>query len=207
MSAALKELSRRDVVMKELIARHGPPPLPRPVPAQQRFAALARSILYQQLAGRAAEAIHGRFVNVLGGDVTPKAVLACSPAELAGCGLSRAKAAAIVDLAQRVDSGEIALVRIGRLTDQDVVDHLVQVRGVGPWTAQMFLMGTLGRRDVWPTGDYGVRAGFGLAFGHDEMPSPKELELLGDRFRPYRSVVAWYCWRAADDQAGALGGG
>ncbi len=67
----------------------------------------------------------------------------------------------------------------------------------------MFLMGTLGRRDVWPTGDYGVRAGFALAFGHDEMPSPKELELLGDRFRPHRSVVAWYCWRAVDDQAGA----
>ncbi len=96
--------------------------------------------------------------------------------------------------------GRIALERIGRLSDEEVVDHLTQVRGIGPWTAQMFLLGTLGRLDVWPTGDYGVRAGFGRAWGLDGTPGPKELTELGEPFRPYRSLVAWYCWRVVDDR-------
>jgi 3-methyladenine DNA glycosylase/8-oxoguanine DNA glycosylase len=157
-------------------------------------------IVYQQLAGRAAATIHGRFVAAVGGEVTPATVLAASPETLAACGLSRAKAASIVDLADQVASGRIALERIGRLSDEEVVDHLVQVRGIGPWTAQMFLLDTLGRLDVWPTGDYGVRAGFGRAWGLPDTPSPKELEVLGKPFRPYRSLVAWYCWRVVDDR-------
>jgi 3-methyladenine DNA glycosylase/8-oxoguanine DNA glycosylase len=159
---------------------------------------LAEAIVYQQLAGKAAASIHGRFVTALGGVVTPEAVLITDPGVLATCGLSGAKAGSIRDLAERVVGGEIALDRIGRLSDEDIVDHLTQVRGIGPWTAQMFLLGTLGRLDVWPTGDFGVRAGFARAWDLPEIPTPKELAVLGDPFRPYRSLVAWYCWREVD---------
>ena len=181
-----------------LVDLHGPPPHRRPVRASDRFAALAEIIIFQQLAGKAAASIHGRLVVALGGDVTPESVLAVDPTVLALCGLSGAKAASIRDLAEKVASGQIALDRIGRLTDEAVVAHLCQVRGIGPWTADMFLLGTLARLDVWPTGDYGVRAGFARAWSLPEIPTPKELALRGEPFRPYRSLVAWYCWRAAD---------
>ena len=97
--------------------------------------------------------------------------------------------------------GRVSLERIGRLSDEEVVDHLTQVRGIGPWTAQMFLLGTLGRLDVWPTGDYGVRAGFGRAWGLAGIPRPEGARpSSGEPFRPYRSLVAWYCWRVVDDR-------
>jgi 3-methyladenine DNA glycosylase/8-oxoguanine DNA glycosylase len=174
------------------------------VPVDRRFESLAEAIVYQQLAGRAAATIHGRFVLALGGVVTPESVLSASDEVLAACGLSRAKAASIRDLADHVASGRLVLDRMGRLPDQDVVDQLTQVRGIGPWTAQMFLLGTLGRLDVWPTGDYGVRAGFGRAWGLPGIPTPQELEALGEPFRPYRSLVAWYCWRVADERPGPV---
>ncbi len=196
---ALSELRRRHPALTKLIERHGPPPLRPRVPSALRFDALARSILYQQLAGKAASAIHGRFVAALGGTVTEATVLAAPPELLLSCGLSRAKAAAIVDLAEKVSTGQVALDRIGRLSDELVIEQLVQVRGVGRWTAEMFLLGTLGRLDVWPTGDYGVRTGFAFGWQLPDVPSPKELEVLGEPYRPYRSLVAWYCWRAADD--------
>jgi 3-methyladenine DNA glycosylase/8-oxoguanine DNA glycosylase len=195
---ALVQLGERDPVLAELIDRFGPPPRRRPVPVRDRFATLARAIVYQQLAGRAASSIHGRFVEALGGTVTPEAVLAASPELLASCGLSGAKAASIRDLALKVDTGEVALDRMGRLGDEAVVEHLTMVRGIGPWTAQMFLLVALGRLDVWPVGDYGVRAGFARAWDLPEIPKPTDLEPLGDPFRPYRSLVAWYCWRVMD---------
>jgi DNA-3-methyladenine glycosylase II len=190
----------RDPVLAALVERHGQAPRRRPARADRRFEALAEAIVYQQLAGRAAATIHGRFVLALGGTVTPEAVLAASDEALAAAGLSRAKAASIRDLADHVASGRIALDRIGRLSDEEIVEHLTQVRGIGPWTAQMFLLSTLGRLDVWPTGDYGVRAGFGRAWGLPAIPTPKELDALGEPFRPYRSLVAWYCWRVVDDR-------
>ncbi len=193
-------LVARDPVLAGLVDRHGHAPRRRPVRVDRRFESLAEAIVYQQLAGRAAATIHGRFVAALDGAVTPQSVLAASDEDLAACGLSRAKAASIRDLADHVASGRIALDRMGRLSDAEVVDHLTQVRGIGPWTAQMFLLGTLGRLDVWPTGDYGVRAGFGRAWGLPDLPSPKELDELGEPFRPYRSLVAWYCWRVADER-------
>jgi 3-methyladenine DNA glycosylase/8-oxoguanine DNA glycosylase len=200
---ASAELGGRDPVLASLIERHGPPPRRRRVPGRERFASLAQTIVYQQLAGKAAASIHGRLVVGLGGVVTPEAVLAATPETLASCGLSRAKAASIRDLAQQVVAGSVQLDRIGRLPDDEVVDHLTRVRGIGPWTAQMFLIGALGRLDVWPVGDYGVRAGFARAWGLDAVPSPKELGDLGEPFRPYRSLVAWYCWRAVDDPTAA----
>ena len=201
---AIALLVTRDPVLAGLVDRHGHAPRRRPVPVDRRFESLAEAIVYQQLAGRAAATIHGRFVLALGGAVTPESVLSASDEVLAASGLSRAKAASIRDLADHVASGRLALDRMGRLPDQDVVDQLTQVRGIGPWTAQMFLLGTLGRLDVWPTGDYGVRAGFGRAWGLPGIPTPQELEALGEPFRPYRSLVAWYCWRVADERPGPV---
>jgi 3-methyladenine DNA glycosylase/8-oxoguanine DNA glycosylase len=195
---ALVRLSAADPVLAGLVDLHGPPPPRRRVRADRRFGDLARAIVYQQLAGSAAAAIHGRFVAAFDGRPTPAAVLAAPDDVLAACGLSRAKAASVRDLAARVVDGEVDLDRIGRLSDEEVVAHLVLVRGIGRWTAQMFLMNDLGRPDVWPTGDYGVRAGYARAWGLDALPTERELLPLGDRFRPHRSLVAWYCWRAAD---------
>ena len=135
----------------------------------------------------------------VGGVVTPEAVLATPTELLRGAGLSTNKAVAITDLARKVADGRVSLERIGRLGDEDVIEHLIQVRGIGRWTAEMFLLGTLGRLDVWPVGDYGVRAGFAAAWSLPEIPAPAVLLDLGDRFRPYRSVVAWYCWRVVDN--------
>ncbi len=191
-------LRGRDPVLDALMDRHGTPPRRPTVRAPDRFAALAEAIVYQQLAGRAAASIHARFVGVVGGTVTPEAVLAVAPRDLSACGLSSAKAGSIRDLAERVVVGEIVLDRIGRLSDEQVVEHLIRVRGIGPWTAHMFLLSTLGRPDVWPTGDFGVRAGFARAWDLPDIPGPKELHVLGEPFRPYRSSVAWYCWREMD---------
>jgi 3-methyladenine DNA glycosylase/8-oxoguanine DNA glycosylase len=199
---ATAHLASLDPVLAALIDRHGRPPARRPVPADRRFESLAEMIVFQQLAGRAAATIHGRLVEALGGEVTPAAVRSASDELLASCGLSRAKAASIRDLADQVSDGRISLERIGRLPDEAIVDHLTQVRGIGPWTAQMFLLATLGRLDVWPTGDYGVRAGFGRAWQLGGTPSAEELVALGEPFRPYRSLVAWYCWRVADERPG-----
>jgi DNA-3-methyladenine glycosylase II len=200
MAYATAALMERDPKLDALIDQHGTPPRRRPVPVADRFASLAQSIVYQQLAGAAAATIHGRFELALGGVVTPESVVAASPELLASCGLSAAKARSIRDLADHVLSGEVALERMGRLSDEAVVEHLTRVRGIGPWTAQMFLLGTLGRLDVWPTGDYGVRAGFAKGWDLPEIPTPQELAELGEPFRPYRSLVAWYCWRAVDDR-------
>jgi DNA-3-methyladenine glycosylase II len=196
---AATALAARDKVMARLVERYGPPRIGGRTPAGERFAVLASAICYQQLHGKAAATIHGRFVTAVGGVVTPTAVLAAPMDVVRSAGLSAAKAAAVKDLAQQVDDGRVSLERIGRLADEDVIDHLVQVRGIGRWTAEMFLLGTLGRLDVWPVGDYGVRAGFGTAWGLPETPSPAALLDLGEPFRPYRSVVAWYCWRVVDN--------
>ena len=200
MTAAVSELAGIDPVLATLIERHGPPPPRRRVPADRRFDHLARNIVYQQLAGKAAASIHGRMVETLDGQVTAERVLATPEPVLRACGLSGSKAASLVDLADKVASGEVALDRIGRLSDEEVVAHLTVVRGIGPWTAQMFLMSTLSRLDVWPIGDYGVRAGFARAWSLGDIPDPKVLDGLGEPFRPYRSLVAWYCWRVADDK-------
>jgi len=198
---AAAHLARKDQVMAELMARYGPPRLGRRAPASGRFAVLATAICYQQLAGRAAAAIHGRFVEAVGGEVTPAAVLATPLEALRAAGLSTAKALSIRDLATKVADKTVSLERIGRLGDEAVVEHLVQVRGIGRWTAEMFLLGTLGRLDVWPVGDYGVRVGFARAWGLPAVPDPAPLVELGECFRPYRSVVAWYCWEVIDSPA------
>ena len=196
--AAALELATTDPVMAQLHDRHGPPIPRRGARPAQRFEALASSIAYQQLAGRAAATIWGRVLDAVGEPFTPEAVLATGPDALRGAGLSGAKTAALLDLADKASDGTLRLDRIARLSDPEVIEHLTVVRGIGPWTAQMFLMFDLRRIDVWPTGDYGVRAGFAKAFELSDMPTERELAVLGEPFAPYRSVVAWWCWREVD---------
>ena len=199
--AAARVLAERDPVLAALIAAAGPPRIREP--QESHFAALVRSVLYQQLAGPAAAAIHGRLVTALGGDVSPGPLLELPPEALRAAGLSANKAASLRDLAAKVLDGTVVLEprRLARESDDEVVARLSAVRGIGRWTAEMFLMFQLRRLDVWPTGDLGVRRGYGLAWGI-AMPTARELEPLGDPYRPYRSVVAWYCWRASELYAG-----
>jgi DNA-3-methyladenine glycosylase II len=201
--AAARELAGRDPVMAELQRLSGPPRI-RP-PKLSHFAALVRSVLYQQLAGAAAAAIHGRLVAALGGEVTPEGVAALTPKTLRACGLSGSKASTISDLAAKVLEGTVVLDQrgIARESDEEVIVRLSSVRGIGRWTAQMFLLFQLRRLDVWPTGDLGVRRGYQLAYGLEEVPSERALEPLGDAFRPFCSVAAWYCWRACELYRGA----
>jgi DNA-3-methyladenine glycosylase II len=184
-------------VLARLLAQAGPPRLRRPVGSH--FSALVRAIVYQQLAGRAAAAIHGRLLAALDGEVQPQALLALSDEVLRTAGLSANKVASLRDLASKVLDGTVELAprRVSRLSDEDLSARLSSVRGIGQWTADMFLMFQLRRLDVWPTGDFGVRRGYGLAWGIP-MPGARELQPLGDRYRPYRSVAAWYCWRAVE---------
>jgi len=202
-AGAAAALAERDPVMAHLVAELGVPRLrPR---HDTHFEALVRSIVYQQLAGPAAAAIHRRLIAALDGHVEPKAVLAASDEALRGAGLSANKAASIRDLATKTLDGTVVLDPRGlaREPDEEVIARLSTVRGIGRWTAEMFLLFQLRRMDVWPTGDLGVRRGYGLAYGVP-MPTPKALESFGDAFRPYRSVAAWYCWRANELYAGAV---
>jgi DNA-3-methyladenine glycosylase II len=196
-TAAAAILAERDPVMRRLVAEAGPARV-RP-PTDSHFEALVRAIVYQQLAGRAAAAIHGRLIAALDGHVEPVSLLSLPDETLRSVGLSGAKAASLRDLAAKVLDGTVVLDPAGlrRESDADVVARLTTVRGIGKWSAEMFLMFQLRRLDVWPTGDLGVRKGFGLAWGIP-TPTAKQLDPLGDPFRPYRSVVAWYCWRAAE---------
>ena len=199
--AAAEALADRDSVLARLYAEHGAPTIGPGPPPSQRFAALANAITYQQLAGAAAAAIWARVQEAVGDPFTPEAVLGAGPDALRAAGLSTVKATSMLDLADRSLDGTINWARIQRLSDADVVQHLTVVRGIGPWTAHMFLLFNLRRVDVWPTGDYGVRVGYGRAFGLQRTPSERELATLGEPWAPYRSVVAWWCWRAADTAA------
>lgn len=178
------------------IERIGPVRIPRR--HDPPFAYLARAICYQQLAGAAASTIHGRFVSALDDDVRPDAVLRAQESDLRAAGLSAAKLRAILDLAEKTSSGEVRLDDLESCSDEEIVERLTRVRGIGEWTAQMFLLFRLRRPDVWPTGDLGVRAGYARMHGLLEMPTPRELGSLGDRFRPWRSAAAWYCYRALE---------
>jgi DNA-3-methyladenine glycosylase II len=162
------------------------------------FNTLARAIVFQQLAGRAAAAIHGRFVALYDGAPTAAAILKTPPETLRSVGLSGNKTASIVDLALKTSDGTVPLERIEQLDDEDIIARLTQVRGIGRWTTEMFLIFHLGRPDVWPVDDYGVRKGFAAIHALQEPPKPKDLQQRGEIYRPHRTIAAWYCWRAVD---------
>jgi DNA-3-methyladenine glycosylase II len=202
LAAATEDLARRDPVLGRLVAAIGPPELDRRR-GLSHFGALCRSIVFQQLAGRAAAAIFGRFVAAVtdGGevlDLTPEAVLARPEETLRAAGLSGAKTRSIRGLAEATLNGTVPLHDVERLGDEDLITRLSTVPGIGRWTSEMFLIFQLGRLDVWPVGDLGVRKGYATAWGLSELPTPKELAAFGETFRPWRSVAAWYCWRAVD---------
>jgi DNA-3-methyladenine glycosylase II len=193
---ATRQIARRDPAMAVCIARVGPA-LIRPGLGDY-FSALARAIAYQQLAGKAAMAIHGRFVDSVGGRVTPEAVMATPVDALRGAGLSAAKTVSIRDLAAKVLDGTVPLDGIEGYSDDEIIERLVTVRGIGRWTAEMFLLFELRRLDVWPVDDYAVRKGYARIHQLAELPSARELRPLGDIYRPWRSVAAWYCWRGSE---------
>ena len=194
--AAARALAAREPVIARLLEATGPPDIP---PSKRTpFESLARSITFQQLSGKAAGTIYGRFAAAVGGVPTPDAVLSTPLEDLRAAGLSAAKAASIVDLAEKVVDGTLPLDDVHRLGDEDLITRLVIVRGIGRWTAEMFLIFQLRRLDVWPVDDLGVRKGYGMAWGLPAMPTPKALAELGEPLRPYRSVAAWYCWRATE---------
>jgi DNA-3-methyladenine glycosylase II len=197
IAEAAQILADRDPVLADLVAKAGPPRLRRPLDTP--FAALVRAIVYQQLAGAAASAIHGRLVSALGGEASPEALVGLPDDALRAAGLSANKVASLRDLAAKILDGSVAISprSLARQSDEEIVTRLSSIRGIGRWTAEMFLLFQLRRLDVWPTGDLGVRRGFGLAW-NIPMPTPKELEVLGEPYRPYRSVAAWYCWRAVE---------
>lgn len=194
----------------ESLARHpvfgpwvdtiGPVRIPRS--DEGAFYYLTRAICYQQLAGAAARTIHGRVLDALAGEVTPERLLETSEDELRAAGLSRNKLKAIRDLAARIRSGELVVDDLGDRSDEEVVERLTGVWGIGEWTAQMYLMFRLRRPDVWPVGDLGVRAGYAKAHGLDPAPTAGELSPKGDAHRPWRSAVAWYSWRILETELG-----
>jgi DNA-3-methyladenine glycosylase II len=195
LRAAIDEVASRDPVLAQLVARVGPI-AHRPRNPDGPFGALVRAIVYQQLAGRAAQAIHGRLRATVGEALTPEALTAASDAALRAAGLSGNKLAALRDLSAKVLDGSVVLTRTSRRSDEQLIAELVTVRGIGRWTAEMYLMFELRRLDVWPVDDLGVRQGYALAWELDPIPTAKQLAPLGERFRPYRSVVARYCWAA-----------
>ncbi len=195
---AVAALRGADPALAAAVAVAGPCTLAaRRVPGGA-FAALARAVCYQQLAGAAARAIHGRFAALYGDRPTASAVAATPAADLRATGLSAAKVASLKDLAAKSLDGTVRLAGWSRMADDEIVARLSAVRGIGPWTAQMFLMFQLNRPDVWPVGDLGVRAGYARIHELAQLPSPAELTILGEPYRPYRTVAAWYCWRAVD---------
>lgn len=167
--------------------------------------ALAQSIAYQQLTGRAAKTIWERVLAVYGGQrgFTAKAILRTPDLVLRSAGLSTAKVASLKSLAEHADRRIVpSWAALERLDDEEIIERLIQVRGIGPWTVQMLLIFSLGRPDVLPVTDYGVQKGYSLVYRKRTLPSPKELQLYGERWRPFRTYAAWYLWRATDSAAG-----
>lgn len=201
-SAAADHLRSRCRRMRALIDRLGPPTLTIERLGDP-YTALVRSIVYQQLTGKAAATILARVCALHGSDdiPSPAQILATRDARLRSAGLSTAKTAAIKDLAQKAHDGEIPAYRsLVRWTDDAIVERLTRVRGIGRWSVEMMLIFRLGRPDVWPVGDYAVRKSYSQLHDLPDLPTPKALDALGDPYRPFRSAAAWYLWRALDTQ-------
>ena len=200
MTEALRFLRRTDPVMAQLIRRAGPCTV-RPERGVGAYEALVQAVAHQQLTGKAAKTILGRFYALYDAECCPEPLrLVETPDEaLRCCGFSRAKAAALKDIAAKTLDGTIpprhALVR---MKNETIIERLIEARGVGRWTVEMFLMFTLGRPDVLPVDDYGIRLGYKIAYGKRTLPKPKPLAKFGERWAPYRTTASWYLWRAVD---------
>ena len=197
----MRKLSRADRRLAKIIRRVGCFPTKKQKP-QPPFASLLQAIVYQQLAGKAAATIFGR-VKALGtsGFPTPEEILLLDETQLRGAGLSRQKIAAVKDLAAKTLDGTVPpLAKLRRMSEEEIHERLTQVRGIGEWSVQMFLMFRLGRPDVLPIHDLGIRKGFQIVYRHEDVPKPQAILEYGERWRPYRSIASWYLWRAVDQE-------
>jgi DNA-3-methyladenine glycosylase II len=197
---AVAHLATVDPVMRRLVEDIGPCRL-RPKARRSPFESLARAIAHQQLHGKAAESILRRFIALFPGRKFPRPddLLAMNMRSIRAAGFSRSKILALRDLAAKTLNGTVPTNRvIQKLEDDEIIERLIEVRGIGRWTVEMLLIFQLGRLDVLPVDDFGVRNGFRLAYGRRAMPTPKQVLRYGERWRPYRTVAAWYLWRAAD---------
>ncbi len=198
--AAVAKLRKSDPVLARIIERVGPCRLHRSQGRGSYFEALAEAIVYQQLNGKAAETIFNRFRALYGPGAfpAPERIVKTPDMKLRKVGLSRQKLSYLKDLAGKVASGEVRLDTLESLPDDGVVETLTRVKGIGKWTAEMFLMFRLGRPDVLPTGDYGFQTAVKKAYGLKDLPRPAKLQELGEAWRPHRSVATWYFWRSLD---------
>jgi DNA-3-methyladenine glycosylase II len=198
MHTVITEVIARDALLAEVIARHELCPLGRARDDGSHFEALVASITSQQLSVRAADSIYARLISLAGGRLSPQSVSELTEAQLRSIGLSGAKVRTIHGLAEAATSGRININQLHEVDDdQHVFDQLTSLWGIGPWTIDMFLMHQLGRLDVWPTGDVGVRRGWQNIYQLSHKIEPNALAVAGEKFRPYRSVLAWDCWREA----------
>lgn len=199
MRKAILHLKKADPVLSSVIQRVGRYGIQYREPT---FETLVRSIVYQQLGGKVAAVIFGRLLaQAPGGKLTPEAILKLTPVKMRKAGLSKQKTAYIRDLARKTVRGALKFESLQEMPDQDVIQHLTQVKGIGVWTAHMFLMFALQRPDVLPTGDLGVRMAIRKAYDLADLPHPKLIEEIAVRWRPYCSVATWYLWRSLEDQA------
>jgi len=192
----VRHLRQSDPILREVIRRAGPYALKL---KRDRFQALVYSILAQQISGKAAAAMRKKLEDLAGPEgLTPRRISALSFEELRGAGLSRQKASYILDLAQRVHTGTLTLDRLARCSDDTVIESLIEVKGIGVWTAHMFLIFSLGRLDVLPHGDYGVRSAIQKLYGLEDLPDRETCHRIAERWRPYASIASWYCWRSLE---------
>jgi DNA-3-methyladenine glycosylase II len=202
---ALRHLRRADPEIGRLIGAHGPPRL---APSRNHLQSLTRAIVYQQLSGKAAGTIYRRFLDLFGGRFPDAAAIAAmATPRLRGAGLSAAKAAYVRDLAARFASGAVDPRRFRRMSDDDLIELLTSIKGIGRWSVHMFLLFGLNRPDVLPVGDLGVRRGMQLRFGLGELPLPRDMEELAAPWRPYRSIASWYMWRVVEEHTARARGG
>jgi 3-methyladenine DNA glycosylase/8-oxoguanine DNA glycosylase len=192
---AVSHLRKADPVLASIIERVG---ACRMEFGEPTFHALAESILYQQLNGRAAATIMERFTALAGDPLTPKGILKLSDAQMRGVGLSRQKTSYLRDLAEKTQAGVLQFDRLSGMTEKEVIEHLTQVKGVGVWTAHMFLMFTLRHPDILPTGDYGVQAAMKKHYKKRKWPKPDVMMKIAKTWAPYRSIACWYLWRSLD---------
>jgi DNA-3-methyladenine glycosylase II len=198
MKKAIEHLRRGDPVMGSIIERVGKYGIQYREPD---FESLVRSIVYQQLSGRVASVIFGRLLGASGGRVTHDNILKLRPSRMRTLGLSTAKTAYIRDLARHTRDRRVVFEELGELTDSEVIERLTKVKGIGTWTAQMFLIFALRRPDVLPVGDLGIRSAIRKAYGLENLPAPAEIEAIASSWRPYCSVASWYLWRSLDGPA------
>lgn len=195
MRAAILHLKKCDPVLRLIIERIGPCCMEYGPP---EFHSLAEAILYQQLNGKAAVSIFKRFTALAGDPLTPAGILTLTDEQMRSVGLSKQKSSYLRDMAERAAAGQLDFTRLHEMSDEEVIKHLTQVKGVGVWTAQMFLMFTLKRPNVLPTGDFGIQMAMKKHYKKRKLPKPLHMEKIAHAWEPYRSIACWYLWKSMD---------